>query len=93
MSVLHRCDNGACVNPAHLFLGTQADNVADAAEKKRLRGPRGKASHFAKLTDDKVRYIRRERAKGRKIKEIGDMFGVSDTLVSLIAKRKIWKHV
>lgn len=39
--VCHHCDNGNCCNPAHLFVGTHADNAADASRKGRLHGPRG----------------------------------------------------
>ena len=41
LSVLHHCDNPACINPSHLFLGTQKDNIADAVYKGRMRAPSG----------------------------------------------------
>jgi hypothetical protein len=56
--VLHRCDNPRCVNPGHLFLGTQTDNMRDMWAKRRGRRPRGADVAVAKLDAEKVRALR-----------------------------------
>lgn len=97
--VLHKCDNRACVNPLHLFLGTHADNMRDAAGKGRLVVPRpdnsGERNGRSKLTADKVRGIRKAAAERPELKqtEIGTMFGVSGVTVCRILAGKIWKGV
>lgn len=57
--VCHRCDNPPCCNPAHLFLGTHADNMADAKRKGRATGPKGFTNPNTRLTFDQVQEIRR----------------------------------
>ncbi len=89
LNVLHRCDNPRCVNPDHLFLGTQPDNVADAAKKKRMKGTLNNLNG-AKITAEIAEQIRS--AKGTQVK-IGNQFGVSRATVYLIKKNKIWKSV
>jgi hypothetical protein len=59
MFVCHTCDNPPCCNPAHLFLGSAADNARDMALKGRGRGAEGTHNWNAKLADDQVREIRR----------------------------------
>jgi len=54
--ILHHCDNPGCVNPEHLFLGTQADNVKDSVAKGRQA--RGERNGSAKLTQQQVQEIR-----------------------------------
>lgn len=99
--VCHTCDVRVCVNPAHLFLGTRADNMQDAARKGRLlqqrhpeRMPHGSKHHQAKLTEDAVREIRATaKAGGTSYRAIAARHGVSDTLVSMIVRRLWWRHV
>ena len=93
--VLHRCDNRRCVNPAHLFLGSQADNMADAARKGRVRnnGAKGAEHPRARLTDEDVRQIRRLLSDGVSKAAIARLFGVDRSTVSLIARRKTWRHL
>ena len=94
--VLHRCDVRNCVNPAHLFLGTQAENVADMdAKGRRFRGPvnQGAKNHFATLNETDVRLIFLLREKGLTQKEIAKRFGISQSTVSTIINRKTWKHI
>lgn len=98
MCVLHRCDNPACVNARHLFLGTQADNVRDMHAKGRavvhaLPVRIGAANHASKLTPRKVRVIRRALARGTVQQRLADRFGVSQTVISHIALGKTWRHV
>lgn len=91
--VLHRCDNPPCTNPEHLFLGTQADNIADAKSKGRLSGPRGEANSKSKLTGEQVRQIRAMCASGAMYRAVADTFGVTHRTIGEIVRRKTWRHV
>lgn len=86
--VLHRCDNRRCVNPEHLFLGVNADNVADRDTKGRQA--RGERSAQAKLTDQMVRDIRTSRAT---TVALSKKYGVGETAISKARRGMTWKHV
>lgn len=75
--VLHRCDNVKCVNPAHLFLGDLADNVADMDQKKR-RGTK------SRLTYDDVKVIRQMLTDRYSQEFVAKKFGVDQTTISRI---------
>jgi len=86
--VLHTCDVRACVNPAHLFVGTQQTNMADRDAKGRC--PRGEESGQAKLTNDIVRAIRAATGSQR---DIARRFGISYQQVHVIVRGKTWRHL
>ena len=91
--VLHACDNRSCVNPNHLFLGTQLDNVHDALQKGRWNPPAGERCATSKLTSEKVIEIRKLIASGQRIKDIAEAFCVTASVISNIKARRYWKHV
>lgn len=85
--VLHRCDVPCCVNPAHLFLGTNDDNMADMVAKKRDRKARGEDSGNVKLKEADVIHIRRSGISNR---ELAAMYGVDTSNISRIKTRNTW---
>lgn len=93
LCVCHKCDNPACCNPAHLFLGTKADNAKDMYAKGRDSHPRGEQHPNAKIDDAMVREIRLRVANGESFASVGRKFGIDYSNVSLISKRRAWAHV
>lgn len=91
MCVCHRCDNRACINPAHLFLGTQAENVADRHRKGRTAI--GTKAGLGRLTAAQVLEIRARRAAGLTLERIGREFGIAACTVSAIYHRRLWRHI
>lgn len=91
MCVCHRCDSPPCVNPAHLFLGTRADNNADCAKKGRQADRRGERNARAKLDEEAVRLVWRLRGRGMTQQKIADRVGVTQSQVSRILIGKAWK--
>lgn len=90
--VLHKCDNPACVNPDHLFLGTHNDNMADKMQKGRCSALKGESNGESRLTEQQVKEIRALYPSFNQIK-IGKMFNVSNTTISKIVRRESWRHI
>lgn len=94
--VRHGCDTPACVNPAHLELGTQADNLRDMIERGRHVSPKGSEAGRAKLTDADVVAIRSAYVRGSSthgIYGLASDFGVHPSLISRIIRRELWAHL
>lgn len=93
LCVCHRCDNPACINPGHLFVGTSAENSADMVDKGRTSTPnlRGSSHGNAKLTEADIVAIRA--AKGLTLRQLGEIYGVSGANISYIRRGEAWAHV
>lgn len=94
LCICHHCDNGKCVNPTHLFLGTYRDNVLDMHEKGRDNILCGEDDPKSKLTEKQVLEIRNLwkpfiYSQFRLAKE----YGVSRSTIEGILHRNIWKHI
>lgn len=80
--ICHTCDNRSCFNPAHLFAGTQVDNMRDAAIKEKFTS--------AKLTASDVYSIRKS---DEPVSVVSERYGISESNVSAIRNKKTWHHV
>lgn len=91
LHMLHKCDNPPCCNPNHLYEGTDADNSKEMVERNRQA--KGMSVAGAKLTDAKVREIKRRLANKETQTSIALDFQVSVGTVCLINKGDTWKHI
>lgn len=90
MCICHRCDNPSCINVAHLFLGTHADNMADRHKKGRDGALYGESATGAKLTEAEARAIFCAQGTNG---AIAAAFGVNHRTVSLIKRKESWRHI
>ena len=86
--VLHHCDNPPCVNPKHLYIGTDVENVRDRV--RRSRSACGENNGISKLTESKVRDIRSNSDVSLRI--MADKYSVDKSLISQIRNKKVWKQ-
>jgi len=95
--VCHKCDHPICVNPEHLFIGTQRDNCRDMAKKKRNFVLHGEDSRFHKITEKDVLHLRE--IYGQKEGMVKDMIkvaknmGIGKSQFYNIVSRKCWAHL
>lgn len=92
--VLHTCDYKRCINPDHLFLGTQQTNIDDMIAKGRKASQLGSNHGQALLNENKVVAIKRMLDEGEyTIKELADKFKVHPTTIGSIKAGRTWIHV
>jgi hypothetical protein len=86
LCVLHRCDTRNCINPEHLFLGTQADNIHDMVAKNRQ-------SSFRILTEQQVAQIKTALSQGQRQVDLARQYGVREPVIYNIKHNILWKRV
>ena len=94
VQVLHRCDVPACVNPSHLFLGTNTDNIADKLLKNRQHRMRGEKNGNSKITSTIATGIREMYSSGGiSYRALAEKFNISKSQCFRIVNTKAWGHL
>jgi hypothetical protein len=93
LKVLHTCDNPPCCNPAHLYLGTQLENMRDMVQRGRGGDHRGQRNGRARISESDVCRIRSEREMGQTQGQLAALFGVGQQAISRLLAGKSWGHV
>ena len=89
--ICHKCDNPPCVNPAHLYVGTHADNMRDKVSRGRCSSLPGESNPFAKLTAERVGQVRSLYATGRFTqRELARHFSIAQSHVGRIVRGEAW---
>lgn len=91
MVICHHCDNPSCVNPEHLFVGTQKENLLD--RKLKGRSVEGNKNGRCKLSDKDILAIKRLLAEKIDQRDIAKSYGVAQTTISAINLNKSWSHI
>lgn len=91
LNVLHRCDNGVCVRPSHLFLGTQLANVTDCIAKGRYPDRARENNGHAKVNSVIAAEIRARHAAGESYRKLGPEYGLHWGHIGNIVRGQSWK--
>jgi hypothetical protein len=93
LNIRHMCNNPSCVNPFHLKVGTQKENMEDMVKAGRQNKLKGEKHNRAKLKNEQVLEIRALKKSGMRTCDIMKKFSLSKTTVLRIISRRLWKHI